>query len=341
MKKKLELGLIFCSAIVIASAISHVMVRELGIRTGGIGYKLLGESEEGKTLAVAQGSSLMVEGLAWRQISKTMEVGIENWFVAGSSPSEWEVLSSRSDSAPITFVAVSAYDLNENFLCDYRAEVVPISRTVRDLWHSQADWEFSKRVLSQYPRKYVRILFPTVGRSDGVMVGIREQLRIRLKPILRLESEAGPTVRPTDGGAEQTASELKVTDWSDARVLRRLALMRAACENKHDYEGPKKLALNRLVKEAAGREGGVIVVVLPVSPLYAKEFLTSEVLRRFEDAITATQQGAPDAQWIRLDQVAELRSDECFWDFVHLNVDGRRIATETLLKQLGTYPATN
>ena len=110
----------------------------------------------------------MVEGLAWERISQELGVGIENWFVAGSSPSEWEALQPRARNASTTFIVVSAYDLNEEFLCDSRSEVVPLNQTVKDLWHSRADWHFAKRVLSQYPLKYVRILFPTLGRSDGV-----------------------------------------------------------------------------------------------------------------------------------------------------------------------------
>jgi hypothetical protein len=89
----------------IAAIGSHLVVYILGIRTGGVGYKLLG-GEGSEPLAFAEGSSLMVEGLGWDRISRELGVGIENWFVAGSSPSEWEALQPRARNASTTFTNV-------------------------------------------------------------------------------------------------------------------------------------------------------------------------------------------------------------------------------------------
>ena len=73
----------------------------------------------------------MLDGLSWKRISNAFEEGIENWFVAGSSPSEWEPLQRRASNARLTFIVVSAYDLNEQFLCDYRAGVVPLTQSIK------------------------------------------------------------------------------------------------------------------------------------------------------------------------------------------------------------------
>ena len=330
LSRKRSLFLVVSVAIAIAAMGSHLVVYLLGIRTGGVGYKLLGR-EGGEPLAFAEGSSLMVEGLGWDRISRELGVGIENWFVAGSSPSEWEALQPRARNASTTFIVVSAYDLNEEFLCDSRSEIVPLSQTIKDLWRSRADWHFAKRVLSQYPLKYVRILFPTVGRSDGVMVGVREKLAGLLKPWMAIEPETGPTVRSGDG-LEPVRVD-KVSDWTPSRLLRRFALMKSACQGKQNFDGLKKLAFLRMLKQAH-QQGRVIVIVLPVSPLYTREFLPPVVAAKFEATLTDAQQSVPEASWVHLEELSDLNSNDCFWDLVHLNAGGQRIATDAVLSQL-------
>ena len=77
------------------------------------------------------------------------------------------------------------------------------------------------------------------------------------------------------------------------------------------------------------------MVVLPVSPAYAKEFLVSEASQSFESALTEARQAVPQARWIRLDRLESLNSDGYFWDLVHMNSYGQRIATEAFLGELG------
>lgn len=327
--QKLQLGIVLFFAVGIAAGCSHSMVRLLGIRTGGMGYKLLASGNE-KPLALAAGSSLMVGGLSWKQISQECGVGIENWFVAGSSPSEWEAFQERSPEARLTFIVVSVYDLNEDFLCDYRAAVAPLSLSIRDLRESRADWQFSKRLLSQYPRELVRVLFPTVGRSDGVMTGLRDAVRKMAGRWIAMDSEAGPTISSGADSADEEIKTEKLTDWSKDRLLRRMTLMRAACGDRHTFNGPKKLALLRMLRVAA-KQGRVIVIVLPVSPLYKREFLAPEVVERFEAALTDAQSGTPEALWLRLDEIPDLHSNDYFWDLVHMNSEGQRIATKAFL----------
>jgi hypothetical protein len=309
------------------------VTRSLGIRTGAIGYKLLAEGD--RPLALAEGSSLMLDGLSWARISKDFGQGIENWFVAGSSPSEWEPLQRRASHARLTFIVVSAYDLNEHFLCDFRAEVVPLNQSVKDLWQSGTDWPFAKRVLSQYPLQALRFLFPTLGRSDGVMVGVREKLSELLRPWVKLDNEAGPTVGSGSDPASEEVKTGRVTDWSKARRLRRLTLMRSACQGKHTFEGSKKLAFLRMLQRAR-QQGRVVVAVLPVSPIYSEEFLAAGASEQFEKSLADLERRVPQAHWVHLETLPALNSNEYFWDFVHMNADGQRIATEAFLSNIRT-----
>ena len=330
-KRRLRLILVICASLLLAAIGSHVTARLLGLRTTAIGYKLLAKGNQ--PFALAEGSSLMVDGLSWSRISKNINVGIENWFVAGSSPAEWDLLQEKAPATKLNFIVVSAYDLNEEFLCDFRAEVVPLMRTASDLWQSRAGWASSKRILSQYPLRYVRVLFPTVGRSDGVMVGAREKLSFLLRPWVTINSETGPSVAEGTGVTQEEPRTEKVTEWSKARMLRRLALMRSACQGKHSFQGPKNLAFSRMIERAQAK-GPVVVAVLPVSPIYVSEFLTPEIKGQFEDSLSKIEQAFPKATWVHLEQLPELHSNEYFWDFVHMNASGQGIATDAFLSQL-------
>jgi Mg2+ and Co2+ transporter CorA len=125
----------------------------------------------------------------------------------------------------------------------------------------------------------------------------------------------------------------KISNWSSGRMLRRLASLRSACQGIHTFNGPKRLALMRMLRQAQ-EQGLAVAVVLPVSPAYAQEFLNPEVKREFEEVLADLQRSVPQAHWIRLDQLNELNSNEYFWDLVHINSYGQRIATEFFIKQL-------
>jgi hypothetical protein len=81
----------------------------------------------------------------------------------------------------------------------------------------------------------------------------------------------------------------------------------------------------------ARQQGRVLIVVLPVASSYTREFLTPEVIRDFESALSDAHQSAPEAVVVRLDRVPALSSSEYFSDFVHLNSAGRAIATEAFI----------
>jgi hypothetical protein len=163
------------------------------------------------------------------------------------------------------------------------------------------------------------------------MVGIREKVNSIGTGTLSIESETGPvlTFNQTDSG--QAKKTQKVADWSPARKVRRLAVLQNLSQGKHGFNGPKKLALFRMLRYAK-QKGPVIVVVLPVSPIYVKEFLTSSVSRELESRLGEMQDSVPEAKWMRLDRVDELNSNDYFVDFVHMNWYGQVIATEAFLR---------
>jgi hypothetical protein len=326
-------ALVTATAILIAVVGSNLIAAWIGLPRPGAAYRRIGP-ETGPQILSA-GSSLLQFGLSWPVISKTLGQGIENWGVGGSTPSEWEVFQHSATNCNLTIVGISAYDLNENHLCNTRANIVPIGRTIQDLYDSQADWQFSKRLLSQYPLAFLRKLLPTAGNSDAVLVGLRRKLPERMRASAAAADRANAMVLPRDAVMDFGGSTERLSDWPKSKILRRLALMRMENQGAHLFNGPKYLALCRMLKTA--QEGGhVIIIVVPVAPVYAREFLTKEVKAKFESAVGDLMQRYPLAQFVRLDEVSALDSDHNFSDPVHLNVEGGQTATAvflTVLKQ--------
>ena len=90
-----------------------------------------------------------------------------------------------------------------------------------------------------------------------------------------------------------------------------------------------------------GREqGDVIIVVLPVSSDYLREFITPQIEQDFEDMLNKLRTIVPGGIVIRLDQLRAFESDDVFSDFVHLNSSGRNIATAAFISQLKGYLKT-
>jgi len=310
---------------------SRSITASLGIETTPSGYAVIGESE-GRTPVFMAGSSLAGDGLSWPRIARDLNLTIETWGVAGSSPSEWENFQHLVTGAKLTILVIPPYDMNEYLLSDFRAQVVPVGQTIKDLLQSHVEWAFWKRVLSMYPQNYVRTLFPSVGRSFGVIGGVREKFEIYAKTFVSLETESSPRLSFNQTVSSPEYKKVKISDWSPSKMIRRLVSMRSACQDIHAYNGPKKLAFFRMLQRAE-EQSTAIVVVLPVSPAYSKEFITSEVRRDFERLVIEAQRNFPQVRWIRLDQLNELDSNEYFWDLVHMNVSGQKIATNVFLRQ--------
>lgn len=314
---------------------SHALTTWLRIETHTGTYWEIGPSRN-QPPAYLAGSSLAGDAISWDLVSAQLDQGICGWGVAGSSPWEWERFQRKIHQDPLTIIVVSPYDLNEQFLSDFHADVVSAPDTIRDLWRSGADWPFALRVLSQYPLMYTRTLFPTAGRAYGVIGGLHDKLDKILGSFAADNSEAGPTLA---FGKESQVKEYKkerISDWSPSQRLRRLATMRSACHGEQTFTGPKKLAFLRMLQQGQ-EQGRVIVVVLPVSPAYAAEFLDSKDTLRFESELADARQAVPQAQWLRLDHLPELNSNDNFWDLVHMNSEGKQIATRAFLSWLKNH----
>jgi hypothetical protein len=332
MNRRSQLTIILCTVALITAIVSHGIIMWLRIQTSFGNYWKI-DQRDNKYTAFMAGSSLAGDGISWVHVSDVLNMRIEGWGVAGSSPTEWEYFQRKSSNKELAFIVVSPYDLNEYYLCDFRAEVVPLVQAIADLWHSKADWPFCKYVLSQYPLAYIRKLFPTAGRSDGVMVGLRERLRYIVKELYPMQAESGPTLSLNGKDSTPEYKKERISEWDEGRKLRRLAGLRSASLNRHAFNGPKRMAFQRMLSHA--KEGGhVVVVVLPVSPAYAREFLTPEVSREYEEALIEMQHTASLQTWIRLDKIIQLNSNEYFWDLVHINIYGQKIATAALLEEM-------
>ena len=308
-----------------AALVSHALARWLGLRTQVLSTNRFGTTNVADPVFLG-GSSLTFYDLDWTEISSIWGRQVRSFSVPSASTCELEIFQSSASNCNSYVIGLSIYDLNERFLCDFRGEVVPLGKTCEDLMSSHLDWSFKKRVLGQYPLQYLRLAYPTAGRSLGVMVGMREKLGkfLRLRPAETL---------PTLSTNEAPRVRERISDWAPGRTLRNLSQLRAGCQGKHEFDGPKHLSLKRMLRTALDH-GGATIIVLPVSPPYEQEFVTKEVAARFEQSLTAVQREFPAVKWIRLDQIPELHSRAYFWDLVHLNVFGRSIATRALLNQL-------
>jgi hypothetical protein len=176
-------------------------------------------------------------------------------------------------------------------------------------------------------------VFPTVGNSDAVLVGLRSKIRERLGFASAAEDRETALFLPSKPVLEFGESTARVSDWAEGRIQRRLALVRAENGGRHTFSGPKRLALHRMLMRAR-QKGGVIVVALPVSQAYVDEFLTPDVVSSFEKALAEETDDVPGIQVVRLDQVPGLTAHRYFMDLVHLNSDGRRVATAAFLEKL-------
>jgi len=321
------------SAVLIASVLSHGIASWVSLSRGTPTYRRIGPETGGQLFAA--GSSLLQFGLDWPQLWPVLGQGIECWGVGGSTPSEWEVFQSLPTKPEGAIIGVSIYDLNEYHLCEARADLVPLLRTISDLWNSGSSWEFSKRLLSQYPLAYLRQAFPTAARSDAVLVGLRKKLR-ELRPARGSADDRalGGVVLP--GSVLQFGEDReKVSDWPAGKKLRRGALMYSHIQGRHAFEGPKRLAFDRMMKRAV-QSGRTIIAVMPVSPAYFETFPDPASKAAFEDFLREVERDYKGITLIRLDQLPTLASNEYYSDLVHLNSAGRRLATEAFLAGLNS-----
>lgn len=328
-------------SVVLASVANYLLVLWLGIPLPGtslVSYRRVGP-ESGPQVFCA-GSSLLGHALVWSKVSAAMDQGIESWAVGGSSPDIWEQWQKQRPHSNVTIVGVSLFDLNEMHLADARASLVPLWGTIGDLWSAHADAALSHRILSQYLLKYMRLLFPTAGNADEVLIGLRSKAADLLGQQARLAQHEGVLLEPPPPIMDLGESTSSVNDWSSDHLIRRLAVLRAENRGQHEFlKGPKNRALYRLLYQARD-QGRVILVVLPVSKPYRQEFIDEATEAAFEDAISEAMAIAPEATLIRLDRLPGISDPTCFFDLVHLSSLGRHFATDAFLKELKREPST-
>lgn len=326
-----KLIVIILAAACIAAGVSTLVAHWIGIPRPEPTYRRIGPVEGPQVFC--GGSSLVQMGLDWEAISHALNRGVENWGIGGSTPEIWEASQKLCLHSDYAIIGVSIYDLNENRLCDVRANLVPLRGTIRDLWASHASWPLAKRIISQYPLAFVRTFFPTAGRSDAVLVGFRERIRSIAGLQGAKEDQARALVLPPKGLLKFGESTTRLSDLSEGRLRRRMAMMRADCQGLHDFDGPKREALRRILETGLAK-GQVVLVVMPVAPAYQAEFVNDEVRKKFEQSISELKAENPTLQVLRLDTLPTLASNEYFSDPVHLNGEGRRIATNEMMQTI-------
>jgi hypothetical protein len=334
--RRISPALVFLASLALASAADHLLASWLEFSPpprGYIGaYRRVG-LEAGPQVFCA-GSSLTVAALYWSEVSQTLGQGIETWSVAGSSPDIWEEWQQQSPRSTTTIIGISVYDLNEMHVAPDRANIVPLSQTISDLWSSHADSGLSHRLLTQYAFRYVRLFFPTAGNSDRVLVAVRARVADLLGRQVSLGQHEGVVVEPSPPALAAGESSASVSDWSSGRLLRRIAVLRDENRGRHEFSnGPKRRAFQRMLLRARQR-GRVIVAVLPVAREYIEAFLDENAVAAFEREIHDVTAIAPEATVIRLDRVPGISNPSYFLDLAHMNSQGRRVATDAFLTEV-------
>jgi hypothetical protein len=327
--------ILLAAVVALSAGVNHLLSYWLGLAVPAVKYRRVGPTA-GPQVFVA-GSSLLQFGLSWPELSEFFGKGMENWGLGGSSPEIWELTQPGPERSTLMIVGISLYDLNEFHLAEARANVVPFSSTLRDLSTTTPDPVVTRRILGQYPLAYLRFVYPAAGQADAAMVAVRRWLRASLSLAGAEQDRATALVLPTDDRLHFGESSERIADWDRGRTLRRLSLMRAESRGQHTFDGPKRAALHRMITKAAA-QGDVVIVVMPVAQAYRTELVTPDVTARFEEAVQEAQRLSGDGRVVRLDQVPDLGTDEHFSDFVHLNSEGRRLATARFLDAMREHP---
>jgi hypothetical protein len=318
------------AAVLLASVGTRLAVRWAGLETTPIRQWTIAATNQHAPV-LAMGSSFAFFGIDFTQVARQQHSPVICRSAASASPAELEQLIPAGLDPQLTMIAVSYYDLNEQILGDFRADIVPLRQSVSDLVQSHADWPFIKKLLGQYPLSFLRHIFPSAGRSTAVMSGLRDRAVLLLK---KLKGEPAPTQLAVDIHY-QTRHPERLSDFAPSRLVSNLAALRVSCNGKHEFFGPKQLAFKRMLGKCKGK---VLVVVLPVSPPYWKEFISPAVQKNFEDSLAEVAQAAPQVAWLRLDTLPQFQNSHVFWDLGHMNDAGQALATPLVLQKLKEMP---
>jgi hypothetical protein len=333
MRRGGQLILILLAAVALAAAGSHGVAAWLKIKTRAAEPFVIGKPTANPPAFLAA-SSVGGYGILWGDIASQLDTQIKTWGIAGGTPIEFEQFQKQVPEAQTTFVVLSTYDLDEALHCDFRAALVPLGQTLESLREEHANWRYAQTVLSQYPMTWLRGLFPTLGRSRGIMGAAL----IRIKDLIQRPSatggtQVGPAIKFGKGNDGDEYTRQKLSDWSESKVINKLVAMRVEFQGAHSFGGAKTLALERMLSLASQR-GRAIIIVMPICRPYMKEFMTPELQQQYEGTLAAIQRSAPAAEMVRLDQAPGLGADENFCDLVHMNVAGQKLATDALEARL-------
>jgi hypothetical protein len=325
-KRATALIWIIILAAILASFGSRAIVRFSGLETKPVREWTIAETNREYPI-IAMGSSFTFFGIDFKNLAHETGSPVVCRSAASASPSELEHIIPDLPNPKLTIIGVSVYDLNEQILGDFRADIVPIRQAISDLHSCGADWYFVKKVVGQYPVCYIRKVFPAAGRSTAVMSALRDQAINLMK---RAKGEPVPQHLSVDTHYTTPHPE-SLENWAPSRLVTAIAALNVASNGKQEFLGPKHLAFNRMLHKCHGK---ILVVVLPVSPPYKKEFIGEEVAKSFEASLDLVAKQAPDAEWLRLDRRQEFENKKVFWDTGHMNDDGQKIATSIVLEKI-------
>ena len=327
MTRLRQFAVILISVVGLTSVFSHIITEWAGFETDvnqRRHFKISGKEYHAPPIIIA-GGSIIGAAVDCDMLATNLERPVIPVVVPYGSPCEIEYLTRDVSNADVTVVGVSIYELDDQFISEFRADIVPITQTASDLWESHCDWAYVQRMINYYPQSCLRMLFPTLGRSMSVLVGVRAHLRRFLRP-----SAKGA---PDELLKVNQSSTERITEWPRGRLLRNLAEMEGECLGRHKFDGPKRLAFIRLLRQQA-RHGKVVVLLLPVSPPYRNELVNAEDKAAYEKLVAEIAKEEPDVKWVRIDQLPEFESTDYFRDFNHMNLAGEQIATKAIAAEL-------
>ncbi len=329
MNSRQRFSLVILLTLVFASAVSHALARWLRVTLDPMEAHHYGAESLRPPILVA-GSSLTFFAVDWEGAAVRLGQKINTFACATASPCEIEAMPFATTEGAVRVIGISRFEMNEERITSLRPELVPLLQTAADLRASRMGWDYCKKLLGQYPAMYARIAFPTAGRSGAVMVGLRGKARQFLHGGSRTELSV-------HGGDVQTE---RLTDWDAGRLARNLSSMRASGGNREVFGGPKLRALARLAGTAStGRP--LVILILPVSPLYQREVGSAAGLAAFDAQLEATTFRQAGVHVLRADRLPEFDDAAKFCDLVHINLEGRAALTphvEKLLTSLLSSP---
>ncbi len=316
MNEKRTLAFVLLAAVTLASVGSHLLAHRLRIIRDAVRVDVIGPGHATLPIQVT-GSSLVFYGIDWEKIATITDHEILAYGSPSASPCEIEAMPLVEKEAALRVIGISAYDMNERNLSDYRAALVPVEQAASDLWTGHEDWPFAKRVFSQYPLQASRTLFPTAGLSTPVMVRLRDEARALFSH--------GPVLAA--GVHDSDLADERLSDWEPGRVGRNIATIRTAIAGgTHIYGRTKRLALLRLLARCSAA-GPTMLIVMPVSPAYRAAFLRPEDDVALDQILADAQKSSPSVELIRIDKNSALNESSNFCDIIHLNRAARGQST--------------